>query len=72
MDFRVTYDGMADAAYIYLVPTERGTAVTVPGEEEASCVNLDFDHDGQLIGIEVLSARQSLPPEVIEHAERIG
>ena len=69
----MTYDGEANAAYIYLVPIGPGEAdVSVPGEEEASSVNLDCNRDGRLIGIEVLSARESLPPDVIAEAERIG
>jgi hypothetical protein len=33
-----------------------GVATTVPGEDEAGSVNLDFDRDGRLLGIEVLAA----------------
>ena len=73
MEIRVTYDGMANAAYIYLVPIGAGEATTtVPGEDEAGSVNLDFDREGRLIGVEVLNARANLPPHVLAHAERIG
>ena len=72
MQVRVTYDGMADAAYIYLVPVEAGAvATTVDGAGEAASVNLDFDREGRLLGIEVLAASRWLPGEVIEQAERI-
>lgn len=72
MEVRVTYDGSADAAYIYLVPIEAGgVATTVAGEDEAGSVNLDFDREGRLIGIEVLRASRWLPREVVEQAERI-
>lgn len=69
----MTYDGSADAAYIHLVPIKPGgVATTVMGEEEAGSVNLDFDRDGRLLGIEVLGASRWLPGEVIKQAERIG
>jgi uncharacterized protein YuzE len=73
MEMRVTYDGSVDAAYIYLVPIQAGDVdATVTGEDEAGSVNLDFDRDGRLLGIEVLAASRWLPREVIERAERIG
>lgn len=31
-------------------------------------INLDFDREGRLIGIEVLSASRSLPPELLAEA----
>jgi len=72
VEVRVTYDGSADAAYIYLVPIEAGlVATTVPGEDEAASVNLDFDREGRLLGIEVMAASRWLPREVIEQAEHI-
>jgi uncharacterized protein YuzE len=70
VEVRVTYDGYA--AYIYLVPIGDGeVATTVVGDEEAGSVNLDFNRQGHLVGIEVLNARESLPTEVIDQAERI-
>jgi uncharacterized protein YuzE len=72
VEIRVTYDGSADAAMIYLVPIGPGeVGTTVVGEDEAA-VNLDFNGHGQLIGIEILGASRSLPRGVIEQAERIG
>jgi len=61
---------MADAASFYLVPIGE-VDVTVPGEDEAGSVNLDFNRNGELVGIEVLSARRSLPAEFLKDAERI-
>jgi uncharacterized protein YuzE len=73
MEIRVTYDGSVDAAKIYLATIGAGGVVTtVVGEDEAGSVNLDFDPDGRLVGIEVLRASRHLPPEVIERADRIG
>jgi uncharacterized protein YuzE len=72
VEVRVTYDGSVDAAYIYLVEIGVGESVTtVLGHDQASSVNLDFNGQGQLHGIEVLQARKYLPPAVIEQAERI-
>ena len=73
MEVRVTYDAVANAALIYLVPIGPGEVdISVPGEDEASSVILDCDKEGRLVGIDVQSASKSLPPEVIAQAERIG
>jgi uncharacterized protein YuzE len=77
---RVTYDGQANAAYIYLKPTiEPGEAtrtyVCDLGKEGFGLevgVNLDFDVSGRLIGIEVLHASHGLPWEFLQRAEVIG
>jgi uncharacterized protein YuzE len=61
---RITYDDDVDAAYIYLSEIGAGeVATTVPGwpSSEAFMVNLDFDRDGRLLGIEVLDASAKLP-----------
>lgn len=34
-------------------------------------INLDFDEDSRLVGIEVLDARSKLPSSVLADAERI-
>jgi uncharacterized protein YuzE len=65
---KVTYDDDVDAAYIYLTDIAAGgVATTVPGwpDSEAFMVNLDFDGDGRLIGIEVMEASMKLPPEFL-------
>jgi uncharacterized protein YuzE len=54
---RVTYDPEARAGYLYLTDSMRAGEVkyTVPlTEEGAEGINLDFDADGHLIGIELL------------------
>jgi uncharacterized protein YuzE len=61
----VTYDETVDAAYIYLVEIDSGrVATTVPGDprSDAFGVNLDFDNEGRLVGVEVESASSMLPP----------
>ena len=70
---RITYDASVDMAYIYLREIEAGgVATTVPGwpDSEAFGVNLDFDAEGRLIGIEVEAAAKRLPPELLAAAER--
>lgn len=66
---RITYDSDADAAYIYLVDeiARGGVARTVPVEALASeaMINLDFDSDGRMLGIEVLDASRVLPASVL-------
>lgn len=64
----VKYDSQADAAYIQLVHeiSAGGVARTYPCDpNEAGMINLDFDHEGRLVGIEVLGASQLLPPELL-------
>ena len=71
---RVEYDAEADAAYIYLREIGAGkaayTCVTEP-EIETGRINLNFDGDGRLIGVEVLSASRSLPSGLLASAKRI-
>jgi uncharacterized protein YuzE len=71
MPVRVTYDASVDAAYIYL--REIGAAEvrhthTAEPEIQTDMINLDFDADARLIGIEVLSASRHLPPELLADA----
>ena len=71
---KVTYDASVNAAKIYLVPIGPGEAAStfecgddLPG----GSIFLDFDQDGRLLAIEVLRARETLPTEVLEQAERL-
>jgi uncharacterized protein YuzE len=62
---RLSFDAEADAAYLWLQPRETGqpsAARTVPVDSD---INLDFDSEGQLIGIEVLAATARLHPAVL-------
>ncbi|MFD8249726.1 DUF2283 domain-containing protein [Nocardia sp. NPDC059691] len=66
---RVTYDPVADAAYIYLrheIPPG-GVATTVPVDPIAigGMVNVDLDAEGVIVGIEVLDARAKLDPNLL-------
>lgn len=64
---RVTYDSEACAAYVYLVGSMK------PGEAKRTLsvtpdINLDFDAEGRLIGIELLDPKL-LHPILAAHAE---
>ena len=73
---RVSYDAVADAAYVELAgPVGDGEAATTihsiatPGARGE--VALDFDADGRLLGIEELGASAVLPPSGLAAATRI-
>jgi uncharacterized protein YuzE len=77
---RVTYDGRANAAYVYLqdsiAPGEASVTHACRTEGNGSApgveIMLDFDVSGRLIGIEVLYASHGLPKELLDRAEVIG
>ena len=53
---RITYDATVDAAYIYLADS-----VYLPETRTVDHdINLDFNEDGQLVGVEVLDASKRL------------
>ena len=70
---RITYDEETDAAYIYLVPIAAGgVAQTYPCDpsEVNGMINLDFDREGRLLGIEVLDASRKLPRAILERVQQ--
>ena len=52
---RMTYDPAADAMYLYLAERAAGEAEVARTEEVASGLMLDYNGDGRVIGIEMLS-----------------
>lgn len=66
---RLTYDAEADAAYIQLVelivPDAVAKTVGCDPAEVGEMINLDFDSEGRLLGIEVLDASRVLPQELL-------
>jgi uncharacterized protein YuzE len=69
MNFKLTYDTEVDAAYLYLVPFQPGSAkktYACDPDEVGGQIQLDFDEDGRLIGIEVLDASHMLPADLIK------
>jgi uncharacterized protein YuzE len=72
---RITYDPSVDAAYIVIVdPIEPGssrTQIQIPHSDELHAdFILDFDAEGSLLGIEILSASKGLKPETLARATR--
>jgi uncharacterized protein YuzE len=69
---RVEYDHEADAAYLCLVAPEGATEVarTVPVDpsEIDGEINLDFDRDGRLVGIEIQDASRFLDAKLLRRA----
>ncbi|MFJ3639730.1 DUF2283 domain-containing protein [Streptomyces sp. NPDC090108] len=74
-DVRVTYDRTVNAAYVYLTEPQAHvkSARTYPCDpvDVDGMINLDFDEQGRLIGIEVLAASSKLPKYLLDSAERL-
>ncbi|MFE4599347.1 DUF2283 domain-containing protein [Kitasatospora indigofera] len=74
-DIRVTYDKTVNAAYVYLTDpqVQPRSARTYPCDpvDIDGMINLDFDEQGHLIGIEVLAASSKLPEYMLKSAERL-
>ncbi len=71
---RVTLDRRANAAYIYLADIESDgvkKSFHIHPINEWGMINLDYDKEGHLIGIEVLGAKTRLKAEFLEQAEII-
>lgn len=66
---RIEYDAEADAAYIQLAdeipPGAVVKTVCCDPAEVGGMINLDFDSQGRLLGVEVLDASSMLPPELL-------
>ena len=63
MTLKVEYDAAANAAYIRF-----STEAVLESEEVAEGIVLDYDTDGRIVGMEVLDARQHLPPAMLVKA----
>ncbi len=65
---KVTYDQDVDAAYVYFTEIPAGGVARTyccDPAEVGGTINLDFDADGRLLGIEVLGARTKLPEALL-------
>ncbi len=65
---KLKYDKEADAAYLSLKDIGIGEASQTyccNPQEVNGMINLDFDKEGRLIGIEVLDASKKLPQELL-------
>ena len=67
---KISYDKKADAAYIFL-EHETGIKKTYPCDPQAvnGMINLDFNNEGRLVGVEVLGASKKLAKELLENAD---
>lgn len=67
---KVTYDQSVDAAYIQLKSDEDlglfGFTYCCNPNEVDGQIHLDFDENGRLVGVEVLSASTKLPSYLIK------
>ncbi|MFF5537248.1 DUF2283 domain-containing protein [Streptomyces cinerochromogenes] len=74
-DVNVTYDKTADAAYVHFTDPQARPRVAhmYPCDpvQVGGMINLDFDEQGRLIGVEVLAAGSKLPAYLLESAERL-
>jgi len=71
---RTTFSKSANAVYIYLDEIKKGgVAKTHPIiiKEMNGEVNLDFDKNEQLVGIEILGANKILPKKILNSAEKL-
>jgi uncharacterized protein YuzE len=72
---KITYDKSADAAYISFIenPNSGWVKSTYPCDQNQinGMINLDFDQDGKLGGIEILDASKKLPVELLKLAEQL-
>lgn len=62
---RITLDEEADAAYVYVADPIRAGESARQIAVEGTTVILDFDHDGRLLGVEVLSASRHLRDDTL-------
>lgn len=73
-ELRVTFDRRANAAYIYLEPSEStppAKQVLLEDDGVNGMVIFDVTEKGRMLGIEVLGATKALPYDLLEQAERI-
>jgi len=73
---KITYDNTIDAAYIYIVDVIPNNSINKTYicnqlEIDGHMINLDFNKEGRLVGIEILDASKCLPTEILEKAEQI-
>jgi len=57
------YDAEANAAYIRF-----SSEPIIESDEISANIILDYDKDGHIVGMEVLDARQNLPPAMLRAA----
>lgn len=72
ISLHATFDEHVDAAYIRFGGSPKGRlsqrVIEVPGKGD---IVLDLDESGQLIGLEILGARDILPADVVGQMDAI-
>lgn len=61
----LTYNAEVDAAYIRMQPEDSAQPSVAETLTVNADINLDFDHAGHLVGIEILAARRVLHPALL-------
>ncbi|MEN6634008.1 MAG: DUF2283 domain-containing protein [Candidatus Polarisedimenticolia bacterium] len=72
---KIVYHPSTNSAMIYLTEIPPGAVARMYAcdpREVGGMINLDFDKDGRLLGIEVLDARGKLPHDALAKAEVRG
>lgn len=73
---RLTYDPVADAAYLYFVEAIEpgGVAQTRSSmlDLDRAFIAFDFDADGKVLGLEILGASRVLSAATLQSAEQRG
>ncbi|MFH1333928.1 MAG: DUF2283 domain-containing protein [Pseudomonadota bacterium] len=71
----ITYDQDVDAVYLSLksnLPNnEVDKTYCCDVNEIGGIINLDFDKEGRLLGVEILGAKDKLPKEFMEHLAKL-
>ena len=72
----LTYDPDLDVVYLRLDASPEAVAAeraeTAPAPFGGSYVDVEYDADGYLVGVEILGAAQAIRPEVLAAAERVS
>jgi uncharacterized protein YuzE len=69
---RITYDKMADAAYIQLMEVDNRRGIVEYSERiKGGEIRVHFTKEGKIFGIEILDASELLPQEFLKLTPRI-
>jgi uncharacterized protein YuzE len=71
---RITFDKNANAVEIQLTKDRDYSNFVYPCDprEIGGMINLDFNKEGKLIGIEIMDATKFVPKEILDNAEIIS
>lgn len=66
MEMKITFDKDADAVYIYFKEISPGEVKNTISLNDS--VNIDFDEEGKILGIEILDASKNLSSDTLKSA----